>query len=50
VENPCVVIGVSRGIGASEMLAAGADDRLDELAVRVFAGALHQLRHILTPV
>src|SRR4051812_39755623 len=49
VENPFSMARLSRG-RASEMLAAGADDRLDELAVRVFVAALHQLAQRLPPV
>ena len=33
-----------------EMLAAGADDGLDELPIRVLVGALHQLCHVLPAV
>src|SRR5687767_14698515 len=55
VEKP-VSMGLSSGdrqipgCRASEMLAAGTDDRLDELPVGVFVRALHQLRDVLPAV
>ena len=38
------------GCRVSEMLAAGADDGLDELVVRVFVCALHQLAGRVAPI